>query len=289
LSSDARTARGFEIDGIKAVAKVFQQQYNAAQDLSRRQALGEIKSVDGQLYEVVSDADRRKALGELGITGVLADPEMYRDTAREEALKAANDWMSKESKSSQMSRDYTGRQVEAMRETAGDRKDLAAALRMANEMRSGSRQYAGESRSNFEFDPERPYVARTVDAVSAPNAPKVAPSMKRTVLDDTTIRAMAGISAADKKERNFVQGTRSEQAAIARQREADQAERDRRLDVARNTRGTTAAEKYLDNQRALLAAVATPTEKQSASTAVARPKVRLSSDQIASIVGAITQ
>ena len=117
----------------------------------------------------------------------------------------------------------------------------------------------------------------------------------RNVLDPTTVAAMAGMAQSRKPTQMSQQEYDRRQAQInadVRKERAQAQEESQKMLTEASKIGAgekTAAETYLENQHKLLALLATPEPEAPKATAVSRPKVRLSSDQIGSIVGAITR
>jgi hypothetical protein len=317
LTNDQRKAKEFELDGALATLKIFDQSLREGEAFANRVALGDVVERDGQFFEVVPEATRRANLqSQYGITGPLADLSMYGPSAetvaaRDAAVSAADQFSRDRAQSRQDQLLRLGQEYKVGVPQAEKDQDLrnalATAARLRAENTSSSPAQSGAqsavAQSNGMPDgynewgvptgvPESyrqdPMVRLAQDSAAAST-----PSRKRNVLDDTTIAAMAGI-ANSRKPTQMSQGQYDSRVAeIDAGRDADRAEYDRMVaDASKIGAGEVSpAQRYLEGQRALLAALATPQKEpeEPKVVSVPRPKVRLSSDQIRSIVGAIAR
>jgi len=300
LSDSAKKAQEFIIDGVKSVAKVYQQQVSAAEDLSRREALGEIAFRDGQWFEATTPEARSARLSDLGITGVLANPEMYKsesDYLREAAQRFSNEASGTEN---QRKGEIWDQQV----------KDIGLT---AEQTRAIRKFQDGQVRRRLGSDPQtqqqddRSWWRKAVDFFGAPEnigaqSPNSDPDQmlgsggstpivgSNGRLSNEEIAARAGMYYSDKNEQAAAKKRDESNVGLEALKRQNAERLSGMLDQADRGDKTTRAENYLANQQALISALATPQQSTTGGSGYARrPQVRLRSDEIDGIISSIVR
>lgn len=299
LTDDAKKAQEFIIDGVKSVAKVYQQQVAAAEDLSRREALGEIKFQNGQWFEATSPEARSAQLADLGITGVLANPEMYKSES--DYLREAAQRFSDESSSTEKQRkqEIWDQQV----------KDIGLT---AEQTRAIRRFQDGQVRRRLGSDPDptkknedKPWYIDVAEFFGAPEnigaqSPASDPDQMlgsggatpivggKNRISNEEIAARAGMYYSDKNEQAAAQKRDASNVELDALKRKNAERLSGMLDEADRGGKTTRAENFLANQQALISMLASPKPSTTGGSGYARrPQVRLRSDEIDGIISSI--
>lgn len=286
LSSDQKKAANYRLDGYLSVLETFKSQLDADSRLAERIESGDVIQRDGQFFERVDEATRRSNLAsQYGISGPLADLEMYGPSAstqerRDAATAAAEKFLADREADFRQRTFALGDEYSDGVSAAEKRTEIERAVQQARDMAETQRR--------------RDVLVEMGREPAGPDAFQTFPQA-RNVLDPTTVAAMAGMAQSRKPTQMSQQEYERRQsqinADVRKERTQAQEEYQKMLTEASKIGAgeKTAAETYLENQNKLLALLATPQPEAPKAVAVSRPKVRLSSDQIGSIVGAITR
>jgi hypothetical protein len=285
LSADQKKAANYRLDGYLSVLETFQKQLSADTELAERVESGDVIQRDGRFLERVPEATRRANLAsQYGISGPLADLEMYGPSAstqerRDAATAAAEKFLEDQAS------ERRGRVFEL-----GDEYSRGVS---AEEKRMERERAVQQARELAETQRRREQIADRQPA--GPDAFQLMPQ-KRNVLDPNTVAAMAGMAQSRKPTQMSQQEFDRRSAQIRAENRAAETQAQERYqqmltEASKIGEGEkTAAETYLENQQRLLSLLATPEpEEKKVTGTVRRPQVRLSSNQIGSIVGAITR
>ena len=294
LNDNERTSENFRLDALKPVLEVYKNQLDAYTAFQGKVANGEIVDRDGSFFNAMSDAERRAALDSQGITGALANPDMYVSPL----LKALNDAEAFK---------VSGAQSEAAKAKDASFDTLAQNTRITKAQEDQIAQLAKKVARQPEITlPENPSFFQrvagwfngqtrdnpTADSTilaGAAGGPVNVPN--RSTLDPEEIAARAGMYYGNKNAYE-AQNTRKQAQSDLETLKLDNARRyGEMLTAAEGQSSRTPAEDYIANQSSLLSALTRGSGSGGGGGGgyYKPPKITLDQDTIASIVSSLVR